>query len=88
MAGERQAPVKLSGPEPVYPEVARKARISGIVIVECVIDKTGNVLGERPGESQRPHLVLSAHLDTVFPEDTRVDVTREGRVDLFVAASE
>ena len=44
------------------------------------IDKTGNVLGERPGESQRPHLVLSAHLDTVFPEETRVDVTREGRI--------
>src|SRR5215208_5855532 len=30
------------------------------------IDAAGNVLGERPGLSPRPHLVFSAHLDTVF----------------------
>jgi len=29
--------------EPQYPEVARKARISGIVIVECTISKNGDV---------------------------------------------
>ena len=29
--------------EPAYPEVARKARVSGIVIVECTIDKNGIV---------------------------------------------
>lgn len=44
------------------------------------IDKIGNVLGERPGLSARPHLVLAAHLDTVFPEGTDVKVTREGAV--------
>lgn len=42
------------------------------------IDKAGNVLGERPGQAARPHLVFSAHLDTVFPEGTDVKVTREG----------
>ena len=42
------------------------------------IDKEGNVLGERPGTAARPHLVFSAHLDTVFPEETNVKVTREG----------
>ena len=42
------------------------------------IDKEGNVLGERPGLAARPHLVFSAHLDTVFPEETNVKVTREG----------
>lgn len=44
------------------------------------IDSAGNVLGERPGRSARPHLVLSAHLDTVFPEGTDVTVTRRGSV--------
>ena len=39
------------------------------------IDKAGNVLGERPGAQPRPHLVLAAHLDTVFPEGT--DVKRQ-----------
>ena len=42
------------------------------------IDKEGNVLGERPGSQARPHLVFSAHLDTVFPEGTDVTVKREG----------
>ena len=44
------------------------------------IDKQGNVLGERPGRQATPHLVFSAHLDTVFPEGTNVHVTREGTV--------
>src|SRR5437764_1164385 len=38
-----KAPVTLTRVEPQYPEVARKARISGIVIVECIIDKGGTV---------------------------------------------
>jgi tripeptide aminopeptidase len=44
------------------------------------IDKEGNVLGERRGKQPRPHLVFSAHLDTVFPEGTNVTVKREGNV--------
>jgi acetylornithine deacetylase/succinyl-diaminopimelate desuccinylase-like protein len=42
------------------------------------IDNTGNVIGERPGRAARPNLVFSAHLDTVFPEETNVKVTRNG----------
>jgi acetylornithine deacetylase/succinyl-diaminopimelate desuccinylase-like protein len=42
------------------------------------IDAEGNVLGERPGRHPRPHLVMSAHLDTVFPPGTDVTVRREG----------
>ena len=41
-------------------------------------DRAGNVLGERVGVSARPHVVVTAHLDTVFPEETVVRVRREG----------
>lgn len=34
------------------------------------VDRTGNVFGERPGTGNGPKLVVSAHLDTVFPEGT------------------
>ena len=44
------------------------------------VDAVGNVIGERPGRSARPNVVLAAHLDTVFPEGTDVTVTREGAV--------
>jgi tripeptide aminopeptidase len=43
-------------------------------------DEVGNVLGERPGLALHPHLVICAHLDTVFPEDTHVKTTRKGTV--------
>ncbi len=42
------------------------------------IDATGNVLGDRPGAQAHPHLVIAAHLDTVFPEGTDVHVKRSG----------
>jgi len=44
------------------------------------IDAVGNVIGERPGRGASPNVVLSAHLDTVFPEGTDVRVTRSGSV--------
>jgi tripeptide aminopeptidase len=44
------------------------------------IDVEGNVIGERPGTNARPNVVLSAHLDTVFPQGTDVKVKRDGRV--------
>jgi len=44
------------------------------------IDGAGNVLGERPGNKSKPHLVFSAHIDTVFPPETDVSVERDGTV--------
>ena len=44
------------------------------------IDAEGNVIGERPGASARPNVVMSAHLDTVFPRGTNVGVRRQGYV--------
>jgi acetylornithine deacetylase/succinyl-diaminopimelate desuccinylase-like protein len=44
------------------------------------VDKVGNVLGDYTGTAPRPHVVIAAHLDTVFPEGTTVKVKREGAV--------
>ena len=71
-------------PAPPFGEAARGAayaeamRVAGLDDVR--IDAAGNVLGERPGRSAGPRLVFSAHLDTVFPLDTDVRVTRTGSV--------
>jgi len=69
-------------PAPPFKEAARaKAfadmfRARGLTDVE--IDAEGNVLGLRKGTAGGPVVVVSAHLDTVFPEGTNVKVRREG----------
>jgi tripeptide aminopeptidase len=59
-------------------ELARLFREAGLANVR--IDHAGNVLGDRPGSAPHPHLVIAAHLDTVFPPETDVHVTREGNL--------
>src|ERR1700735_58740 len=41
------------------------------------IDKTGNVIAERPGSDAKSVILLVAHLDTVFPASTEVHVKRD-----------
>ena len=69
-------------PAPPFMEAARAKAYADafrqVGLRNVRIDKTGNVLGERPGRAARPHLVFSAHLDTVFPAETDVTVTRQG----------
>jgi tripeptide aminopeptidase len=69
-------------PAPPFAEARRaqayKALFEERGLVNVRIDQAGNVLGERQGKRQRPHLVFSAHLDTVFPEGTEIKVRREG----------
>jgi periplasmic protein TonB len=45
-------PVKLHDVAPVYPDLAREARIEGVVVIECRIDTDGRVVDAR---------VLSGH---------------------------
>jgi len=59
-------------------ELARLFTAAGLANVR--IDKAGNVLGDRPGTAPHPHLVLAAHLDTVFPPETDVHVNRTGNL--------
>lgn len=59
-------------------ELAKLFRAAGLANVR--IDKAGNVLGDAPGSAPHPHLVMAAHLDTVFPEGTDVHVKREGNL--------
>jgi tripeptide aminopeptidase len=49
-----------------------------IGLVDSQIDEEGNCFALRPGRSQSPLVVVSAHLDTVFPDGTDSTVRRSG----------
>lgn len=69
-------------PAPPFGEASRAACLMKLFAeagLESVsIDDEGNVLGVLGDASDEPPLILSAHLDTVFPEGTDVSVRVDG----------
>ena len=59
VGGRVKAPQPLSTPQPQYPSLARGARIEGDVIIDAVIDTTGNVVEMRV-VSGHPLLIQAA----------------------------
>jgi tripeptide aminopeptidase len=67
-------------PAPPFQEAQRAAAVKELLAetgLPAHIDKTGNVIGELRGENEKEIVVISAHLDTVFPPGTDVKVHRE-----------
>jgi acetylornithine deacetylase/succinyl-diaminopimelate desuccinylase-like protein len=71
-------------PAPPFKEARRaaemKRRFESLGLRNVRLDSIGNVIAERPGSGGGPTVMFSAHLDTVFPEETDVKVKREGTV--------
>lgn len=71
-------------PAPPFKEAARaadfKKRLEELQLHRVQMDEAGNVFGVRPGTGRGPKIVVSAHLDTVFPEGTDTKVRNEGGV--------
>ncbi len=69
-------------PAPPFMEDERAAAfrdmIAGAGVDDAFIDEEGNVIGVRKGTKGDRVLVLSAHMDTVFPEGTDVSVEMRG----------
>ena len=47
VGGNIQVPTKVKDAKPVYPPIAQSARVQGVVIVEALIDESGNVSNAR-----------------------------------------
>lgn len=59
VGGKVKPPRLIFGPDPVYPVLARDARISGAVVIDAVIDTHGNVVQMRTVSGQ-PILAIAA----------------------------
>jgi tripeptide aminopeptidase len=82
LAAINEMQVKLAEiPAPSYAEEQRAAAVEPLLAAAGLrvhSDKTGNVIGELRGASEKEIVLVAAHLDTVFPAGTDVKVRREG----------
>lgn len=68
-------------PAPSFEEEKRAAAVKALFADEGLkvhSDKIGNVIGELPGANEKEIVLVTAHLDTVFPAGTEIQVKREG----------
>src|SRR5215471_1657503 len=68
-------------PAPSFEEQDRATAVKELFVGEGLTihtDKIGNVIGELRGRNEREIVLITAHLDTVFPSGTTIEVQREG----------
>jgi tripeptide aminopeptidase len=68
-------------PAPTFRESLRGTHLAKLLSdagLKVHTDQAGNVIGERVGSSKGEFVLITAHLDTVFPAGTEVRVRREG----------
>ena len=68
-------------PAPPYQEQQRAAAVKELMAeagLAVQVDEMGNVIGELRGADEKEIILVSAHLDTVFPAGTNVKVRHEG----------
>lgn len=74
--------VEIAGiPAPTGEEHRRAHHVAGQLVaagLAASIDDAGNVVARTPGAYAAAPVVVCAHLDTVFPGDTDLDVRRDG----------
>ncbi len=68
-------------PAPTFRESLRGTHLAKLLSdagLKVHTDQAGNVIGERAGSAKGEFVLVTAHLDTVFPAGTDVRVRREG----------
>jgi tripeptide aminopeptidase len=68
-------------PAPTFRESLRGTHLAKLLSdagLKVHTDQAGNVIGERTGSAKGEFVLITAHLDTVFPPGTDVHVRREG----------
>src|SRR4030095_6435982 len=69
-------------PAPTFEEAKRAEFVCGMFVNEKLtdvfVDERGNVFGRLKAKGRRKPLIVSAHLDTVFPRETNLSGRRQG----------
>jgi acetylornithine deacetylase/succinyl-diaminopimelate desuccinylase-like protein len=76
---EQERVTEISAPS--FQEEKRAAAVKALLADEGLrvhSDKIGNVIGELPGANEKEIVLVTAHLDTVFPAGTETKVTHKG----------